>query len=187
MMISCTSPRLRCVTVAITSRCAVIRRGFDVVQAHADTGVITSIHAAPSDEGDCCFVQQRVVENASLIWQLISERGAHVYVCGSALRMAHGVYQVYQSALLMAVVEDAHVVCCVRSLAVNAGIHLRRHGARRWLVGRRSREVHADPRADRPVPAGPLHVGLLLRLLAPFQFYFDILCSLRGAYSLFLC
>ena len=42
------------------------------------------------DNGEDLFVQDRLWENKDLIWKMLSEQKAHLYVCGH-LRMGQGV------------------------------------------------------------------------------------------------
>lgn len=65
-------------------------------------GVVDRIDVAFSrDQGEKVYVQQRLRENADDVWRWL-ERGAHLYVCGDAERMAPDVHQA-----LLDVVMDA--------------------------------------------------------------------------------
>lgn len=63
----------------------------DEFEALQKEGVLTKFHTAFSrDQGQKVYVQHRMLENASQIWQWL-EGGAHFYVCGDAMRMAKDV------------------------------------------------------------------------------------------------
>ena len=58
---------------------------------------------ARGEGGSKVYVQTLLREDRALVWALIGQQGAHVYVCGDARRMAHDVH----CALLYIVGEGA--------------------------------------------------------------------------------
>ncbi|MDV7106195.1 assimilatory sulfite reductase (NADPH) flavoprotein subunit [Vibrio sp. TH_r3] len=60
-------------------------------QKYLKSGVLTKLDVAFSrDQQQKVYVQDRLLENASQVWQWI-EQGAYIYVCGDATRMAKDV------------------------------------------------------------------------------------------------
>lgn len=56
------------------------------------SGLLTHLHTAFSrDQAQKIYVQHRMLENAPLLWKWIDVRGAHLFVCGDAARMAKDV------------------------------------------------------------------------------------------------
>ncbi len=70
-------------------------------QKYLKAGVVTQMDVAFSrDQAQKVYVQQRILEQASQVWQWL-QQGAHVYVCGDATHMATDVHQA-----LLTVVEQ---------------------------------------------------------------------------------
>ncbi|RKF15872.1 assimilatory sulfite reductase (NADPH) flavoprotein subunit [Alginatibacterium sediminis] len=62
-------------------------------QKYLSSGVLSKMDVAFSrDQAQKIYVQDRIAENAQQVWQWL-ERGAHVYICGDANRMAKDVHQ----------------------------------------------------------------------------------------------
>ncbi|KAA0167950.1 hypothetical protein FNF27_01853 [Cafeteria roenbergensis] len=56
----------------------------DELEAWAASGVISDLHLAFSRQGaEKVYVQHRLREQGAKVWALLSEQGAHVYVCGA--------------------------------------------------------------------------------------------------------
>ena len=63
----------------------------DEFEAMVGSGLLTRLSTAFSrDQADKVYVQNRMLEEASTLWEWLEE-GAHFYVCGDALRMAKDV------------------------------------------------------------------------------------------------
>lgn len=62
-------------------------------QKYLKAGIVTQMDVAFSrDQAQKVYVQQRILEQASQVWQWL-QQGAHVYVCGDATHMAKDVHQ----------------------------------------------------------------------------------------------
>ncbi|GLI60603.1 hypothetical protein VaNZ11_002776 [Volvox africanus] len=60
------------------------------------SGVLSHLHLAFSrDQSGKDYVQHHVERQAALLWPLISEGGAHLYVCGDAKNMAKDVHKAF--------------------------------------------------------------------------------------------
>ncbi len=74
----------------------------DEWQSCMDDGLLTRLDLAFSrDQAEKVYVQQRILEQSADIYRWIA-RGAHVYICGDATRMAHDV----QDAILQVIREQ---------------------------------------------------------------------------------
>jgi sulfite reductase (NADPH) flavoprotein alpha-component len=63
----------------------------DELESYMSTGTLTYLDTAFSrDQDEKIYVQHRMLAHAARIWEWL-ERGAHVYVCGDARRMARDV------------------------------------------------------------------------------------------------
>ncbi|XP_077441954.1 NADPH-dependent diflavin oxidoreductase 1 [Vanacampus margaritifer] len=56
-----------------------------------NTGQLTLFTAFSRDQEEKVYVQQRLRENASLIWDLVANKGAYFYIAGNAKDMPNGV------------------------------------------------------------------------------------------------
>ncbi|MGI2260744.1 assimilatory sulfite reductase (NADPH) flavoprotein subunit [Shewanella sp. GXUN23E] len=69
-------------------------------QQYLKSGVLERLDVAFSrDQADKVYVQHRIREQGALLWQWL-ERGAHIYVCGDANRMAKDVQQALQEVVI---------------------------------------------------------------------------------------
>ncbi|GIL65902.1 hypothetical protein Vafri_19533 [Volvox africanus] len=60
------------------------------------SGVLSHLHLAFSrDQSGKDYVQHHVERQAAMLWPLISEGGAHLYVCGDAKNMAKDVHKAF--------------------------------------------------------------------------------------------
>jgi len=73
------------------------------LDAFLTSGSLTELHTAWSREPGSAkvYVQQRIVEKASLIADLVLRKGAHIYVCGDGMRMAKDVHAALTEALVL--------------------------------------------------------------------------------------
>lgn len=72
----------------------------DELKEYQAEGTITLFEAFSRDTDKKFYVQNSMDENSMLIWSLL-EKGAHVYVCGDARRMARDVH-----ATLLTIIQD---------------------------------------------------------------------------------
>ncbi|KAL5011405.1 hypothetical protein ScPMuIL_009956 [Solemya velum] len=77
-----------------------------------DVGFLSVITAFSRDQEDKIYVQHKIVEEMSLIWQLINEQGACIYVAGNAKQMPDNVRDSFKEVLIKAglkTVEEAEL------------------------------------------------------------------------------
>ncbi|GIL91122.1 hypothetical protein Vretimale_9568 [Volvox reticuliferus] len=66
------------------------------LEAYVASGVLSNLHLAFSrDQSTKDYVQHHVERQAAILWPLISECGAHLYVCGDAKNMAKDVHKAF--------------------------------------------------------------------------------------------
>ncbi|KAL1916029.1 uncharacterized protein VTP21DRAFT_6033 [Calcarisporiella thermophila] len=69
----------------------------DELESYVADGTLTSLLTAFSrNGGPMKYVQERILQDARLIWELVKDQGASVYVCGNASGMAAGVRKAFE-------------------------------------------------------------------------------------------
>ncbi|HZG65375.1 MAG TPA: hypothetical protein VEZ12_01440 [Herpetosiphonaceae bacterium] len=90
------------------------------LEAYQHSGLLTHLDTAFSrDQAEKIYVQHRLLQNAPRVWSWL-QRGAHLYVCGDARRMARDVDQalhtiVAEQGRLSEAEAKAYVVGLVRA------------------------------------------------------------------------
>lgn len=76
-----------------------------MAESLASSSVLTLRTAFSRDQPHKIYVQHLLATDASILWSLIHEHGAHFYVCGDARYMAHDVHH----ALSRMISEQGHM------------------------------------------------------------------------------
>lgn len=85
-----------CGAAALCRCCCALPADLPACQHPPHNTVPPSLPPNPPQQGHKVYVQDRLVQQAPLVWRLLHEEGAHFYVCGDAGAMAAAV----ESALL---------------------------------------------------------------------------------------
>lgn len=64
----------------------------ELLQLH-QSNTVQLFTAFSRDNNDKVYVQHRIAENSKIVWDLIHNKNANIYICGDATRMAKDVYK----------------------------------------------------------------------------------------------